>query len=63
MAVVLEVQTLTKHFRFSSQILQPTIFEIGNYLIRLFIILGTIDSFTSRNRLAECLTFTFKVMP
>ena len=47
MAVVLEVQTFTKHFRFGGQIFQTVVFEIRYHLVRFIIILRTIYSLTS----------------
>ena len=46
-AVVLEVQTFTKHFRFGGQIFQTSVFEIRYHLVRFIIILRTIYSLTS----------------
>ena len=39
MAMVLEVKTLTEHFRFRSQILQTAVFEVGYHPVGFLIIL------------------------
>ena len=62
-AVVLEVQTLTKHFRLCGQVFQTAVFEIRYHPVGFIIILRAIHSLTSGNCLAECLTFSLQVMP
>ena len=39
MTMILEVQTFTKHLRFSCKVFQPAIFEVGYYLVGFFIVL------------------------
>ena len=63
MAMVLEVQTFTKHFRLCSEILQTTFLKVQYVLIRFIVILTAIDCLTTINSLAECHTLRFEVMP
>ena len=63
MAVVLEVQTFTKHLRFGGQIFQTTVFEIRYHLVRFIIILRAVHSLTSGYGITQSLPFILQVMP
>jgi len=63
MTMVLEVQTLTKHFRLCGQVFQSPVFEVRYHLVGFLIILRAINSFATGDSLAKGFPLTLKVMP
>ena len=63
MAMVLEVQTLTKHLRFGSQILQTAVLKVRYHFVGFLIILRAVHSLTSGYGITQSLPFILQVMP
>ena len=62
-AMVLEVQALSEHFRLCGKVFQPSVLELLYNLVRFLIVLRTVDRLASGNGFAQFHTLRLQVVP